>query len=84
MNFYKNNIYRKDLGGLHLYNEERFQRDAPTFPFLYLTANTQIVTRGTNLIMKAVSQARSRNRFKETTSKLRRKKLHEQIKSPIH
>ena len=48
---------------------------SPTFPFLYLTPNTQIVTRGTNLVIKVVSQARSRNRFIETTSKLRRKKF---------
>ena len=55
----------------------------PTFPFLQLIPNIRRSTRSTNQVMKRVSHARPHSRFIETTSNLKRKKLHQQMKAPI-
>ena len=57
--------------------------NSPTFPFLLLIPSTQRVTWSSNLVMKTLSHARSRRRFIEITSKLKRKKLHERAKIPV-
>ena len=77
INIYQNNITEKTQGGYIQTLRKGFKRmiNSPTFLLLQLIPNIQRVTRSTNLVMKTVSHARSRSRFIETTSTLRRKKL---------
>ena len=85
MNIYQSNIYRKDLGWLHFDNEARCQVNVlqSYIPVLVVYPNVQVATSSTSPVMKTVFYARSYSRFIEAPSNLRRKKLHEQIKTPI-
>ena len=85
MNIYQNNIYRIDLGWLHLDNEARYQKNdwQSYIPGFVPYPNIILVTSSTNPVMKTVLHARSYNRFIVAPSNLRRKKLHERMNAPI-
>ena len=61
MTIYQNNIYRKDLGKLHLDHDERFQvNDSQSYvPVSVAYPNIQVAGRSTNPVIKAVFHPRS-------------------------
>ena len=85
MNIYQSNIYREELGWLHLNNEARSQVNVlqSYIPVLVAYPNIQVTTSSTNPVMKTVLYARSYSRFIVAPNNLTRKKLHEQNKAPI-